>query len=209
MSVGTRTWFMSQNGRLGMNRYEFKGLLKPIYLVLTVLLIGVVFVSGCTAERGSIATPSEKSAIQTITEEQKQMEILANATHAAVDYMPKNWDADPEDDGILIYPELRDANDETVKFEGVELQVDITIWTTKYDYNLNEVKDRIVYSGTGTIDSWKDGNFLFDGGIKIPFTDIKVLPSDNEFGWVFVKIHTPDGKVYEAKGDVRIKPEPV
>lgn len=71
------------------------------------------------------------------------------------------------------------------------------------------MRDRLVYSGKSTIDSWKDGNFMFDGGIKVPFEEIKALSSDREYGELVVKIHTPDGKTYEAKESigVRIKPE--
>ena len=180
---------------------------SPIFIAI--LLISVVLISGCTSESGSTATPSQKESSSDITEEQKQLEILATATHAYVDAMTKNWDADAEDDGIIIYPELRDSNDEVVEFEGVELDVDIEIWTTKMDDNFKEVKDRKVYSGTGIIDSWKDGNFMFNGGIKVPFEDIKTVASDGDYGLLLIKIHTPDGKIYEAKQDfgVRIKPE--
>lgn len=184
--------------------------MKLNYLpLIAILLVTVVFVSGCTSESGSPATPSQKETIPDVTEEQKQSEILATATHAYVDAMTKNWDADAEDDGIIIYPELKDSADEVVKFENVELDVDIEIWTTKLDDNFKKVKDRKVYSGTGKIDSWRDGNFMFDGGIKVSFEDIKTVTSDSDYGLLLVKIHTPDGKVYEAKQDfgVRIKPE--
>lgn len=176
---------------------------------MTILIVSVVFISGCDGEGGSTAAPSQKESVPDITEEQKQAEILATATHAYVDATSKNWDADAEKDGVIVYPELKDANDETVKFEGVELDVDIEIWTTELDEDWKEVKDRKVYSGSGTIDSWKDGNFMFDGGIRIPFEDIKTVASDDEYGLLLIKIHTPDGKVYEAKQDfgVRIKPE--
>ena len=77
------------------------------------------------------------------------------------------------------------------------------------DDNFKEVKDRMVYSGSGSIDSWKDGNFMFDGGIKVSFDDIKAVESDSDYGALFVKIHTPDGQVFEAKDimGTRIKPE--
>ena len=108
----------------------------------------------------------------------------------------------------IVNPELKDASDDAVKFEGVELKVDMEIWTTKMNDNFKEVKDRKIYSGSGTIDSWKDGNFMFDGGIKVPFEDIKAGESDRDYGELYVKIYAND-KVYEAKSlmRVRIKPE--
>ena len=94
--------------------------------LMSILLLSVIFVSGCTSENSSIATSSQNNVVPDITEEQKQMEILATATHASVDNSGgKNWDADLEDDGIIIYPSLKDAKDETVNFEGIELTVDI------------------------------------------------------------------------------------
>lgn len=171
-------------------------------IIVIALVLTIFFISGCTSESSSTAISSPNSNVQTITNEQKQTDVLTTATHASVNTMESNWDADAEDDGTIVYPELRDSNDETVKFEGISLNVDIEIWATKFDDSFNEVRDRLVYSGSGTINSWKDGNFLFKGGIKIPFEDIKALPSDNEFGEIAVKIHTPDGKVFEAKSSL-------
>lgn len=179
-------------------------------ILISILIIGILALVGCDSETGSVAQPSDNTQVQDISEEEKQMEILTTATYASVDSSGgRNWDADVEDDGVIIYPGLKDANDNTVKFEGVELKVDIEIWTTKMDDNFKEVKDRSIYSGTGTIDSWKDGNFMFDGGIKVSFDDIKAIESDSNYGALFVKIHTPDGRVFEAKDSlgIRIKPE--
>jgi hypothetical protein len=178
--------------------------------IISFLLIGLFILPACESEKGSFAQSSENSKVQEISNQGKQAKILATATHASVDSSGgKNWDADLEDDGVIIYPELKDADNETVKFEGVELTVDIEIWTTKMDDNWKEVKDRLIYSGSGTIDSWKDGNFMFGGGIKISFEDIKAVESDKDYGELFIKIHTPDGKVFEAKDSmgIRIKPE--
>jgi hypothetical protein len=192
-----------------MNQMQTQPVLKKknrkwLWPIGTIFLIIVAMtVSGCTVEDKSTATPSQNTA--SVTDQQKQTELLATATTASVDTMAKNWDADAEDDGIIVYPELKDANNETVQFENTEMNVDIELWTTKYD-NFNEVKDRNLYSGTGKINSWKDGNFLYEGGIKIPFDEIKAVASDNQYGMVFVKIHTPAGKTFEAKASSAIKP---
>lgn len=183
--------------------------IKPILLILFV--INLIFISGCTYGGGGNASIAQTEAdIQDSTQKipQEQLDILATATHADVDTISKNWDADAENDGIIIYPELKNNNDEIVNFEDVSLVVDIEIWTTKYDDNFNEVKDRQIYKGTGTITSWKDGNPFFQFGIKVPFEDVKTIASDREYGLVLVKIHTIDGKVYEAKNNyIRIRPE--
>lgn len=111
--------------------------------------------------------------------------------------MKDNWDSDAEDDGIVIFPNLKDASDETVKWDGAILPVDVEIWTTDIDSNFKEQKDQLVYQGSGTIDSWEDGNFILGGGIRVPFEQIQ-LPSDKTYGWVYAKVHTPDGKTFEG-----------
>jgi len=66
----------------------------------------------------------------------------------------------------------------------------------------------LVYSGIGTIDSGKDGNLFFEGGIKIPFEDINTVESDGDYGWVYTTITLPDRRTIEARDEfARIKPE--
>ena len=49
---------------------------------------------------------------------------------------------------------------------------------------------------------------MFNGGIKIPFEDIKAVQSDEKYGQLIIKIHTPNGKTFEAKSDMaQLKPE--
>jgi len=50
--------------------------------------------------------------------------------------MPKNLDADAEDDSIVVYPDLNDGLGETVMFNGVELPIEIKIYTTKFTMTL-------------------------------------------------------------------------
>ena len=177
-------------------------------ILIAVLVGALVLVSGCVSSEGGSSATSSQTGVPDITEEEIQLELLATATHAGVDAMSKNWDADAEDDGIIVYPELKDENDETVKFEGIELDVDIEIWTTEFDENFDEVKDRLVYTGTGKIDSWKDGNFMFKGGIKVSFDDMTTVQSDDDYGLLLVKIHTPDDLSFEAEsGFARIQPD--
>ncbi|WP_067047922.1 hypothetical protein [Methanofollis ethanolicus] len=114
-----------------------------------------------------------------------------------MDTIKENWDADAEDDGVTVHPDLLDQYDETVKYSDASIPVDIQIWTTKFDNNFKEQKDKLVYKGSGTITTWKDGNMFMKGGIKVPFSSMNV-PSDEAYGWTYATIHTPDGKTYEA-----------
>lgn len=188
-----------------------------IILAFILLFVGCVGCMSYTAvkvgesleESGTVSTTEATPGTQGTTPDQSQLELFKIVNHASVSTSPKNWDADAEDDGIIVYPELKDINNDVVKFSGIELKVDIELWTTELDSNWKEVKGRKVYSGTGTIDSWKDGNPFMDGGIKVSFDDINTVESDKQFGAILIKIHTPDGKVYEVDNDLvtRIKPE--
>jgi len=170
----------------------------PIVLILALFL--VVLFSGCLTESQAVAKKSS-SYVKNQSNQEVQNDLLKTVTHASVISQSANWDADTENDGLVIYPDLLDSNNETVEFEGINLTVDIEIWTLKMNNDFKEVKDRLVYSGTGEIDSWKDGNPFYSGGITIPYKDIKTVESDNSSGLLFVKIKLPDGRVMEAKED--------
>ena len=134
--------------------------------------------AGCAKkEAPKYAKPSET--IQETAVSEQQLELLKTVTHASIMVFTKNWDEDAEDDGLAVYITLKDANDETVKFRGVSLPVEIEIYTKEYESG-KPVKGRFVYKGTATITSWKDGNFLLSGGIRIPFEDIKTTEADPE-----------------------------
>jgi len=178
---------------------------KTIPFVILVML--AVALAGCAKkEAPKYANPSETVEETKVSE--KQLELLKTVTHAEVWTFTKNWDEDAEDDGLAVYITLKDEKDETVKFKSVSLPVEIEIYTKEYESG-KTVKGRLVYKGTATITSWKDGNPFLSGGIRIPFEDIKVTEADNEFGIIYVKVHLPDGRIIEAKQDfgVRIKPE--
>lgn len=160
-------------------------------------------VVGCTDTPPTYANPSSPSNQQRTPIPTKAIDAegLATATHASVMSLTRNWDADAEDDGLVFFVTLKDANDQTVEWDGVSLPVDLEIWTTKWDSNYREQKDQLVYRGAGTMDSWEDGNFILGKGIRVPVEDMNI-PSGKGIGLSFLKIHTPDGKTFEAKDDI-------
>ncbi|HEY3439703.1 MAG TPA: hypothetical protein VGK29_03080 [Paludibaculum sp.] len=165
-----------------------------IVLVLVVLALALAACDTHTTATASTAAPNQLDA--------KQAKLLATAVSADVMTQSKNWNADPENDGIIVYPNLKDDNDHTVLFTGVTLPVEITIYTLETDDNYREVQGRNIYSGNGTIDSWKDGNFLYSGGIRVAYTDMTTQPADRDYGRLYATIHTPDGKNFTAKTDL-------
>lgn len=175
-------------------------------LIAIVAIVTVAMLAGCTEETSETATPVGH--VEQVTGDSQQTNVLATTVTGSVMTLPKNWDADADNDGFIVYPSLEDISGETVKFEGIKLPVKIEVYTTKLTKDYKEVKDRLVYSGTGTIDSWKDGNFIFEGGIKVPFENIKTVGSDSDYGWVYAAVSLPDGRTIEAvEKYARIKPE--
>ena len=183
---------------------------KVIAILMGIIMIFAVMSVGCVEESRDTATPSVQTEnFKEQSKESKQIDLLSAVVSGSVATMTDNWDADADDDGIIVHPKLNDESDEVVMFEGVELPVKIEIYTAEYDSEYNRVKGKLVYSGTGTIDSWKDGNIFFNGGIKVSFDDIGTTPSDDGYGIIYTTTTLPDGRAIEAKETFgcRIKPE--
>lgn len=166
---------------------------RTILITSAILILLFVFSVGCEDTPKSVPQSPSQNGVAT------RADPLSSATMAKVITMSKNWDADAEDDGVAVFPGLQDNSEATVKFTGVTLQVDIEIYTERDpDTHDKPVKGDLIYSGTGTITSWKDGNPFMSTGIRVPFEQISAPPGE-KFGIVHVKIHTPGGKVYEAE----------
>lgn len=122
---------------------------------------------------------------------------FSSVTHATVMAVAKSWDADAENDGVIIFPNLLDAKDETVKWKNGNIPVDVELWTTGFDKSFKQVQETKVYSGSGTITSWEDGNFLMGPGIQIPYESLSGV-GDKSTGRTRVNIHLTDGRTMEA-----------
>ncbi len=169
---------------------------KGIFTLGIIVLILIGF-SGLT----SVSTPtnaSDYTASAATTSYSQPKADFSTVTHGSVMVVTKNWDEDAEDDGIVLYPDLLDSNDRSVKWGGVELPVDIEIWTTKYDSHFKEVKDQLVGSGSSTITSSDDSNMFMKGGVRVKFDQMSV-PSGKTVGNAIVKVHLPDGRVIESE----------
>ena len=152
------------------------------------------------------AETEEESADEETSDESAA--AFATVTHAYVDAVPVNWDGDPAMDGIIVYPKLKDASDESVHYEGINIPVDIEVWTMKFDENMVEVKDRRIYSTSVTIDSWESGHVVDDlmttMGIQISYDLMPTLETESAYGGVYIKMHMPDGTVYDASQPVGV-----
>ncbi|WP_456329856.1 hypothetical protein [Archaeoglobus sp.] len=97
---------------------------KTVLLVLAILVISLAGCAEKEAEASKYATPSE-TIQETATVSEEQLELLKTVTHAEVWPYGRNWDEDADNDGIALYIQLLDENDEIVKFRDVSLPVEI------------------------------------------------------------------------------------
>lgn len=181
--------------------------------IILIILIAVLFPQPASVtSTAAVPTPSPNpipqqvtiipaASLSTPTPSGVSLTDFSSVTHAEVSVVKGHWTSGAEDDGIVIHPDLRDASGQTFKWYGPALPVDIEIYSTSFDSNYKQVKDKLVYKGTGTISNWEDGNMFMNGGIQVPFTDLNV-PSGQNFGWTYVTIHMPDGKTYSAKWEL-------
>ena len=143
---------------------------------------------------------NQQNAISTVTQQTSNF-VFSGVTHANVMAVSKSWDVDAENDGIAVYPSLLDNSDRVVQWSKSTIPVDIEVWTTGYDKNFKTVPETIVYSGSGTMTSWQNGNFILGSGIRIPFDQMSGV-GDKTVGRTRVTIHLPNGKTLEATYDL-------
>lgn len=140
--------------------------------------------------------------------ERTDEEKLTAVTQCTIATKTLNWRRGPEDDGIAVFPALRDAEGRVVRYEGVKLPIEVRVYAVKKGADGEDVEDTMVYSRSTYIDTWKYGSVAFFGGVKIPFEDMKTEPSHGELGVVYATVTLPDGRDVEAKDErARIKPE--
>jgi len=182
-------------------------------IIVTVIVIIFTIFSGCTSDTGptqasanqissptqTLSTSHASTAKITVTQTTAQpMGDFSVVTHMDVSTIKAHWTSGAEDDGITVHPNLLDAKGQTVMWSGVSLPVTIEIYSTKFDANYKQVKDQLVYKGSGTISSWKDGNMFMGGGIQVPFSEMNV-PAGQNYGWTYATVTLPNGQSYSGK----------
>lgn len=118
-----------------------------------------------------------------------------------------NWDSDAEDDGIRIWVELQDKNEDEIRYENIEMPILIEVYTTE-SKTLPREPERLVYSGSSVTRSWDKDAFVTEAnGIRdIAWEDVSTLPTDQTYGIIYVTITLPNGKEFKALYDeARIK----
>lgn len=106
--------------------------------------------------------------------------------------MAKNWDADPEVDGIEVEIWPKDAEDHTVEAAGT---VSAKLWLQKSI--LESEKGELIQTWTDIPVSKDDYGFL--GGAKVRLEYSGFTPTEEQWGILEVTLTTTDGKSFTAR----------
>lgn len=114
----------------------------------------------------------------------------------------ENWDRDAEDDGIRVWAELQDKNEDMIEYTDIEMPVEIKIYTTE-SRTLPEKPARLIYSGSSVMKNSREDGFISGAmGIKdISWEEMATLPTDQEYGLMYITITLPSGENCSARDD--------
>ena len=176
-------------------------------IILTTLCIGVLLLSACSETNPTTTpVPNETKSTSTLKEQatpkyEKWMDEVTNAWVVAHRY---DWDADAEDEGIRVWVELLDKNEEMLEYQNVEIPIKIEIFSTE-SKTFPWKPSRLIYSISTALHDWHDDAFVTGAiGVKdIEWEEIS-LPlahEQQEYGLIYVTVTLPNGRHYNARYD--------
>lgn len=140
----------------------------------------LIFLSGCAEQSTEDVTTGNVAEISTIS-------VIAAS---------RNWDADAEEDGIVIDIIFYDRNHDVILFKGHEFIVTVEIYTTVYNQDFQAQKGRLVYKNTFHMQSSSEIDTFWGKGLEIPFTQFSIQPGDDQFGIMDVTVEIPGVGTY-------------
>jgi len=176
-------------------------------LVLGFTIIVLVFIAGCSSTQPTTptvtltaGTPTPYIPTPTITK------ATSAITYAKLHTMAENWDADADDDGILLDIFFFDRYDKNVLQDSysLNLPIDIEVWTLK-PTNINDQKIfskstiliKVSDYNWGKLDTRIVGNEKLRLGFEELKTSIPSTYASRNLG-VLIKVHLPDGRTIEV-----------
>lgn len=110
------------------------------------------------------------------------------------------WDADVDADGIIVHLTFKDINGEIVRFsKGQNPRYELEVWTSKTVGDDYYVKDQLMYSGEGTLET-------SETVLRVPYDDWNIPSEHDKYGMTYVRVYTPDGMVFEGRDTVTVIP---
>jgi hypothetical protein len=171
--------------------------MNKVAIIISLVLAMVVGLSGCATPKppvpaeGGQATPSPPSGVVTL-------DIFLWP-------VAKNWDADPEADGLEVNIIPKDAQDKEVKAPGT---VSAKLWLQKSI--LEPEKGELIQTWTDIPVSKEDYGFI--GGAILRLEYHAFTPTGDQWGILEVTFTNPDGTFAAREKDIHLgegEPEPV
>jgi len=165
----------------------------------------VTYLSTETTQQ-AIAPPStstntipQETALTTGTTEQYVTTDANAAVSADIWIENADWDSTNGNDGLLIHFIFNDAVGNPVIFSNQNVVATVKIFTPLINaYNAPLTSARLLFQGTATITSAKEGLNYPLRGIRVGWSSIDLKSTDKGIGSVYVKFQLPAGKVLEA-----------
>jgi hypothetical protein len=158
---------------------------KLVLLLIAILICSLAF--GCAAPTTPVPaqqppppTPSTPPSSGVVT-----LDLFGFTT-------AKNWDADPEIDGIEVEIWPKDAKDEVVRAPGT---VSAKLWLQKSLFESE--KGELVQTWSGI--SIKKEDYGFIGGAKVRLEYSGFVPTEEQWGILEVTFTTLDGNSFTAR----------
>jgi len=162
----------------------------------------VTYLSTGTTQQAALPSastiPQETTSSAVVTEQYVTTD--ANAAVSANTWVENaDWDSTYGKDGLLIHFIFTDASGNTVLFSNQNVVATVKIFTPLINaYNAPITSTRILYQGTATITSAKEGLNYPLRGIRVAWSDIDIKSSDKGIGSIYVKFQLPAGKILES-----------
>lgn len=112
---------------------------------------------------------------------------------------PLDWDENLGNDGIVLHFTFYDSSGRKVIFSGTSISTQVTVYSPSIDiYGLTVSPRRVFYKGYTTITSSDEGSDTPYGGIRIPYSDVKITSTDLGIGQIKMAASLPTGGTIEA-----------
>ncbi|MDD5127790.1 MAG: hypothetical protein PHR43_06845 [Dehalococcoidales bacterium] len=178
--------------------------------ITAILLIAFLFTFiACASPATSPSLPAQLTNPSQEVSAPKSNEWKGQVNRAWVVAHSHNWGADAEDDGLRVWVELQDNDENMIEYTKVNIPVEIKIYSTESKtYPLKPA--RVIYTNSSSLANWDNDAFVTGakGIMDINWEEISpALPSEQqEYGIIYVDIVLPNSNHFSASYDeTRIK----
>lgn len=176
-----------------MSKKKLAGIIGACIIV--VIMVVIIATPGLTPTAGP---PVEEPPVEPPDESGKYDEV----TNIWVVAHSHDWDTDAEDDGIRVWINVLDENENIVLYTNADMPVKMEIYSTENKTYPWEPA-RLIYSGTTVLRNWYNDAFVTGAiGVKdIVWDDISepLASEQQEYGLMYATVTLPNGRDFSAR----------